>query len=420
MASSSPGPLRVGIFTDDFYPESGGVGRSIERQVAELTALGHEVTLFAPRLHFTPPRGAGWEALDVWHLPRTPSFLCSLRVGRGLARRIVAKHHLDVVHSQNERGSMFLAAQVAGESGVPHVHTFHSNYVGTHRTTPLASGLNSLTYLPLSGRLMGAVSPAGRAIRVGLPSVPGATDDPIFAGRDWRSLARLARHFDAFTSPARFMVDSIVDAGRGALADRGHVVESGVSEAFVSAERRRPRGDIVRFISCGRLGVEKRVDAIINAFAELDAGTAELAIIGSGPAEAALRQLASQVKHGAVTFLGHYDDVTRLAQEIADADVFVLASYHFDTQGMVLAEAAAAGTPVLYCDERLHVGVGPDNALLADHSVSGLAQAMRDLLSDRRRLLAMSAASKAIGRSLTANRMAEKYVEVYRKAIARR
>ena len=42
-------PLRIGIFTDDFYPNSGGVARSIELQISELHALGHDVVLFAPR-----------------------------------------------------------------------------------------------------------------------------------------------------------------------------------------------------------------------------------------------------------------------------------------------------------------------------------------------------------------------------------
>lgn len=420
MTSSSPAPLRIGIFTDDFYPESGGVGRSIELQVTELVAMGHKVTLFAPRIHLKPTAGSACEALPVWHAPGTPSFLCSLQVGRRIARRIAATHRLDVVHSQNERGSMFLASQVAIELGVPHVHTFHSNYVGTHRTTPLVSGLNSLTYLPFASHLMGRFNPTGSDIEVGFPESPSAAEDSRFARRDWRSLARMARHVDAFTSPAQFMIETIVEASHGRLADRGFVVQSGVSASFSEAVRRRPRGTAFRLISCGRLGVEKRVDALLRAMAQLDRGNVELHIIGTGPAESSLRKLASQVRHGTVRFLGHFDDVNRLAQEIADADVFVLASYHFDTQGMVLAEAAAAGTPVLYCDDRLHVGIGPDNAVLADHTPEGLARALRALVDDPGRLVAMSEAARELGRHLTPADMEAKYVEVYRTAIRRR
>ena len=153
--------VRVGIFTDDFFPESGGVARSIQLQVEQLDLAGHHVTLFAPRLKFTPPSEAAWEGLPYWRLPGTPSFLCSLQVVPWLAQRIAAEHRLDVVHSQNERGSIFLAAQVARFAGIPHVHTFHSNYAGTHRTTPLASGLNSVTYLDWSGRWLRRVGGRG-------------------------------------------------------------------------------------------------------------------------------------------------------------------------------------------------------------------------------------------------------------------
>ncbi len=410
--------LRIGIFTDDFYPESGGVSRSIELQLGQLALAGHQVTLFAPRTKLTPPAECAWEAVPSWRLPGTPSYLCSLQVGRALADRIAAEHRFHVVHSQNERGSVFLAAQVARRLGVPQVHTFHSNYAGTHRTTPLASGLNSVTYLDWSGRGLRRLAGRGAEIPTRLPPYPGAADDAFLARRDWRSLARLASAVDAFTSPAGYVVDSVVDASAGRLAGRGHVVPSGVADAFVGAERRRPRGPGIRFLSCGRLGPEKRVDAIIEAFGRLGRDDAELHIVGTGSAEAVLRQQASRVRHGTVRFLGHFDDADAIAQEIADADVFVLASYRFDTQGMVLAEAAATGTPALYCDDRLTVGVSPANALLTGPTPEDLAAGMSELASDPARLVAMSAASTRLGRGLTASAMRDAYVSVYRQAIS--
>lgn len=409
--------LHIGIFTDDFYPESGGVSRSIQLQVQQLARAGHRVTLFAPSVKLTPPTECAWVGLPYWRVPGTPSYLCSLQVGRGRARRIAADHPLDVVHSQNERGSVFLAAQVARVLDIAHVHTFHSNYVGTHRTTPLSSGLNSLTYLDWSGRLLRRVAGQGRDVPAAVPTDPDATADSPFAGRDWRSLARLASAVDGFTSPAGYVVDSIVDASGGALAGRGSVVASGVADAFVRAERKRPRGGVTRFLSAGRLGPEKRVDVLIDAFARLGRDDAELHIVGSGAAEGALRQQAARIRHGKVRFLGHFDDADLIAQEIADADVFVLASYRFDTQGMVLAEAAATGTPIIYCDERLTVGVTPLNALLTGPDAGALAAGMAELMDDPQRLAAMSAASRDLGRGLTAAAMGRAYVAAYRAAI---
>ncbi|MGC3992941.1 MAG: glycosyltransferase [Propionicimonas sp.] len=418
--TTSAASLQVGIFTDDFYPESGGVARSVQLQLEQLRAAGHRVTLFAPRVRLTPPPDSAWEGLPVWRVPGTPSYLCSLQSTPALARRIAADHRLDVVHSQNERGSVFLASEVARLQGVPHVHTFHSNYVGTHRTTPLASSLNSLTYLDWSGRWLRRVAGTGRDVPDLLLDDPELTADSRLAARDWRSLARLASAVDAFTSPAAFLVDAITAASGGALAGRGHVVASGVADAFVRARRRRPRGGPIRFLSCGRLGPEKRVDTIVEAFDRLGRDDAELHIVGTGSSEAGLRQAAARVRHGAVRFLGHFDDADLIAQEIADADVFVLASYRFDTQGLVLAEAAATGTPILYCDDRLTVGVGPDNALLTAPDAASLAAGMAELASDPARLAAMSAASGALVGSLTATAMRDAYVAVYAEAIRTR
>ena len=100
--------------------------------------------------------------------------------------------------------------------------------------------------------------------------------------------------------------------------------------------------------------------------------------------------------------------------------MFVLGSYRFDTQGMVLAEAAATGTPILYCDERLTVGVSAANALRCDPGAESMAGAMRELMDSPDRLERMAAASRSIGRGLTAEAMRDNYLSVYLSAIATR
>ena len=409
--------LRVAIVIDDCYPESGGIGRSVQLQVTQLAEAGHHVVLLAPKLNLVPPTQATCVGLPYLQPPRLPTYLCSLQWSGRLARRIAAAHPVDVVHSQTERGSLYLGALLADVLGVPHVHTFHSNYVGTHQTGPLAAGLNSLTYLPLSSHLLRLAG--ARKTRVRTTRVRDERDSPM-AGRDWASLARIAAQVDAFTSPAPYMVSSIVAASGGVLASRGHVIPGGVADVFTKVRRERPVGPTTRFLSCSRLSPEKRVGNIIEAFALLDDPDAELFIIGSGSPteEKRLRRKAASVRRGTVRFLGHYTDSVRLAQEFADADVFVLASHRFDTQGLVLADAAAAGTPILYCDERLTVGTGPANSLLVGPTPAELAEGMRALAADPARRAEMSRAAREWRPSLSAAAMRERYVRVYTDAIA--
>jgi glycosyltransferase involved in cell wall biosynthesis len=411
-------PLRIGIFTDDFFPKSGGVARSIELQIGELVRMGHEVILFAPKPFFIAPDNCRSEALDSWYIPGTQSFLCSVKFGKKLAARIAKQYKFDVVHSQNERGSMFLAAQIAQTLGVPHVHTFHSNYAGTHRTSPIMSAINSLSYMYIAPRIMKQLRPERSAMKIYFPRKLAAPERSKLARADWKNVAKLARYTDAFTSPAEFVIESIVDASRGALAERAYVVGNGVSSIFKLAQRIRPHEETLRFLSCGRLDPEKRVDIIIKAFAKLNRADAELYILGAGSEEKRLKKLvAEKVKKGTVLFLGHYNDIERIANEYANADVFVFASYRFDTQGMVLAEAAASGTPILYCDDRLHIGVTPENAMLVNPSVSAFEEGMRYYLNNRETHADMVRASKIVGKTVTADIMEEKFVAIYREVI---
>lgn len=412
-------PLHVGLFTDDFYPESGGVARSVQLQVQALVSAGHRVTLFAPDVNLIPPSDASCRPVSTWRFG-TPSYLCSLRCHPRLADRISAEHpDLDIVHSQNERGAIFLAAQVAQRLRIPQVHTFHSHYAGTHRSSPLASGLNSLTYLNWSGRVLRRLSACGAPTPLSR-SEPDSLAGSRLERADWRSLARLASAVDHFTSPAPFVVAGIVAASGGVLADRATPLPSGINEAFFRARRRRPFGGKIRFLSAGRLGPEKRIDVLLDAFALLDRNDAELHIIGTGGSEASLRRRAARIRSGSVRFLGHFTDTEQLAAQFADADIFVLASDGFDTQGLVLAEAAATTTPILYCDPELTVGTGPGNALLTGPSATELAHGMRALIDDAPRRAVMARAATALAPTLSSETMAARYLDIYTSAVAER
>jgi len=70
-------------------------------------------------------------------------------------------------------------------------------------------------------------------------------------------------------------------------------------------------------------------------------------IAGEGPALAHLNRLARELQiHDSVRFIGYLDRSTELPDCYAAGDVFVFAS-RTETQGLVLLEAMAQGTPVV-------------------------------------------------------------------------
>jgi glycosyltransferase involved in cell wall biosynthesis len=103
---------------------------------------------------------------------------------------------------------------------------------------------------------------------------------------------------------------------------------------------------LLLFVS--RLAREKNVDLLLHALA-LAPRDLHLAIVGDGPARGTLERLAEEVGVAdRTTFLGTIDREL-LPHLYASADAFVFPS-STETQGLVQAEALAAGTLVIAAD----------------------------------------------------------------------
>ncbi len=408
--------LTIGLFTDDFF---GGIVRSLEVQATELAKQGYRVIIFAPHMPFdTLPTGCEFQPVKFWWHKKLAVYMGFLSWSKKTVHAICQTYNLDVVHSHNERGSMLLCARLAKQMNIPHVHTFHSNYAGTHMGNPFIAALNSMLYMPLIPKLLGHYSHIKNPPKTTLPAKSGVVEVSMFARHDWRTIAQMARYLDAFTSPASFVIDKVNECTSDALRTKGFFIANGINPAFAQDFKEHPKSDVVRFISCGRLDPEKRVDILIRAFAKLKNSKAQLIIIGVGSQRSAYQAL---VKHlgvtNKVTFLGQIDSREQMAKQYANADVFVFPSYHYDTQGLVLGEAASAGEAIIYCDERLRVGVNEQNSLLITPSAAAFTKAMRALMQDKARLHKMQQASLKLRPLLSPQVMATNMLNVYRSVL---
>ncbi len=224
--------------------------------------------------------------------------------------------------------------------------------------------------------------PVGYAARLaGVPSVGMYCTSPV-AQEDWvrRWLVRhTGKAYTLVASKSRATADSWSDYACFACPT---VVWNGIDVARFAAAgagRVRQTGPL-RLLSVGRLSQMKRYDILIRAVSLLPAGAVVLRIAGEGELRASLEALIEELGVAdRVILLGHCDAIEVLYGE---SDVFVIASTMLESFCSAVAEALAAGMPVVASR------FGPFEELLADGrgilcepgNAEELAEAIRRLL----------------------------------------
>lgn len=172
----------------------------------------------------------------------------------------------------------------------------------------------------------------------------------------------------------------------------------------VAEERAYESRDTVTVLTAGRLVRHKGMDMLLAAAAEARRREPRIrvVVVGTGPEEARLRKLASELELDAefAGFVDHGDMATRYAE----ADIFAFPTL-LDPFGIVVLEAAAAGLPLV---ASRHAGAAED--LIADSrdgvivdpaDTAAFADALADLAQDpaRRSALGRRAHAATLGRS---------------------
>jgi glycosyltransferase involved in cell wall biosynthesis len=230
---------------------------------------------------------------------------------------------------------------------------------------------------------------------------------PLTRGLVERAAIRLSTRFAA-RAAAVIAPSAVV---RGELLRRGvrapvAVIPTGVDLGHFRpgdrlAARRRlglPDDDPV-LLYVGRLDREKSVERIIVAFDRVASTVprARLLLVGHGTEAVPLRRLAGRLSAAArVAFLGVRPHA-QLPVCYQAADLFLFAS-ETETQGLVLAEAAACGLPAVAvnapgCDEVVRDG---ETGVLTKSDPPALAEGAIGLLLDDERRAAMAARARQV------------------------
>lgn len=174
-------------------------------------------------------------------------------------------------------------------------------------------------------------------------------------------------------------------------------------------------------VSVANFRPQKNHEMLLRAFALVheEMPRARLLLVGGGPGEGAVRQLADLLGlHGAVEFTGKVDDVWPY---LCRSHLFVLTS-NYEPLGVAVLEAMAAGLPVVATavgglPELVRPGVSGE--LVSPGDAAGTASAITTILRSRTLADSLGSAARAIAAEYTSEVMVDRHVCLYSELLSR-
>lgn len=383
--------MNILMFSNTFKPCVGGVTHSISMLRKGLIDHNHHVLIVAPRFDGFEADEPGIIRVPAWRRFRGDVFSVPLPLSRRI-KGMLDDFAPDVVHSHHPFLLGDTALRVAANRGLPTVLTYHTRY--EHYGHYLGFQPPRMT------RLI-------RRISIGYGNL---CDALIAPGPDLRS-----------------------DLLRAGVTVPIHVIPTGLApEAFAcrnraAARRRFGLAETGRVVGhAGRLAFEKNLPFLANAMVLFlhQVPDAKVLIAGDGPVRQAMqsRFAAAGLANRAI-FAGMLSG-DALADFYAASDIFAFSS-ETETQGLVLAEAMAAGCVVVALDvpaARRLLKDGQNGRLV--WSAAEPAAFARDLVDlsclTPEQLARLSQSARQTARRHSLDAMVQKVVALYADVIAAR
>lgn len=311
--------MRIGLFTDTYFPQVSGVATSIRTLKTELEKQGHAVFIFTT----TDKDVNRYEDWQIIRIPSVPFFAFKDRrfAYRGFTKalEIAKQYQLDIIHTQTEFSLGLLGIWIARELKIPVIHTYHTQY-------------EDYVHYIAKGMLI-RPSMVKYLVRGFLRDVDGVIC-PSEIVRDLLSKYKVKvekRVIPTGIELAKFERPEIKEENLVALR-----FKLGIKE------------DEKMLLSLSRISYEKNIQAVLDAFAEVlkEEDKVKLVVAGDGPYLDSLKEQAVKLnlqKH--VIFTGMIAP-SETALYYKAADFFISASTS-ETQGLTYLESLASGTPVI-------------------------------------------------------------------------
>lgn len=380
--------MKIAMFTNTYLPHVGGVARAVQTLENGYRKLGHEVHVIAPEFKDAV------KSPEVLRVPAIQNFNGSefsvcLPVPN-VTHEFLSEFHPDVIHSHHPFLLGDSALREARKRHIPVVFTHHTLYERYTHYVPMDSLLLKRVAIQLSTEYCNLCD------RVVAPS---------------ESIERLLKA-RGVTTPVK-TIPTGIDLGFFA---------AGNGERFREEVGIDLKSKVIGHV--GRLAIEKNLSFLADAVAASlrEFPNTIFLIVGDGDArEDMLDRLTKQQVRRQVRAVGKLTGYA-LADAYAAMDWFVFTS-QTETQGLVIAEAMAAGKPVCALDgsgvrEIVHDG---ENGVLLEYNASAIefSAALGSLIRDPAMSLRFAGNARMTAMSYGNDRCVECMLEYYSEAIAR-
>lgn len=382
------GTLRIGLFTDTYAPQVNGVSISLQLISEGLRNRGHQVTVFAPHFPGYEDTKPGVIRLPSLKYLNDPPFYVAV-LGTPRSTWSLSRRHFDVLHAHSPLTVGLLAYLTASTKNLPLIYTYHTSIEDyTH-------------YL----KVIGGTGVIRHAARWFSKASTNLGDQVVTPSRKFQRLL-----LEQKVKKPIHVIPNGIDLGRFKEARAG-----GHFRQELGLESGAPI-----LLSVGRIDPEKRLDFLIDAFAQVSERVkgAHLVFAGDGSArhELELHAAASGVG-GRIHFLGMVQRAD-LPELLHEASLFLTASTT-EVHPISLLEAIAAGLPILAVLDDAYEGMVLDgeNGRMTPLDLGVYAETLVDLLSDSERLRRFSIRSQELSEKYSIQGQVRALEHLYMEAI---
>ena len=308
--------LKIAMFADSFHPTVDGAVVAMETVASGLENRGHEVVVLAPdskkrpeysrKVHYLPSRE--FKSYPGYRVVISPSDMLEF----------LREEKVDIMHSHGLASMAILSLTASRALKVPHVLTFHTM--------------------------------ANEAVKY---YSPFHIREDLLIELVWVYLRNMLKRPEVVVAPSTPVKQELEE--HGVVMKACEVVPTGVDCKRFSPEK-YDKKFLDRFgltgkrvlLHVGRLSLEKRLDIVFDAMVRLSQEVPDLRllVVGTGPAYEPYKRMVSDLGlSNKVVFAGFLPDED-LPVAYASSEALIIPST-FETQGLVVLEALASGTPVI-------------------------------------------------------------------------